>query len=281
MSRLVLRSSVVSAGGDEAITGLDFNGDPPGRRQIIWTDGAEPTPHPLTVLLKNFQRQNSARADGSSYYCSFFWGNDGAFDWGAGYGRSYYGAHPYPSQGHVKWEISTSQNDFRGLGDTANDGSEAPDVTFDAQYSQAFIAENTGGSNYRYTFYANLPDVTTTYRIRVTDANWNAPPSPAFMIGQTSDNGSGKSWGGYDDWEEQNAILRGFQIYSAALSTTHIAALGDLDTDAEVLAYCAANSITSLWYLCMNPTPSDITDKSGAGHHPAWSGASRPTLWEG
>lgn len=59
-----------------------------------------------------------------------------------------------------------------------------------------------------------------------------------------------------------------------------VAVATKLTTNAAVIAYCSANSITP-WYVNLNPTPSDISDKSGAGHDPAWLNANRPTLWEG
>ena len=45
--------------------------------------------------------------------------------------------------------------------------------------------------------------------------------------------------------------------------------------DAEVLAATADLGITSLWYLNMNPRPSDVTDKRGSGapHDPSWDGS--------
>jgi hypothetical protein len=35
----------------------------------------------------------------------------------------------------------------------------------------------------------------------------------------------------------------------------------------------------NIWYLNLSPTPTDISDKSGQGHHPAWVGSARPRLW--
>ena len=34
------------------------------------------------------------------------------------------------------------------------------------------------------------------------------------------------------------------------------------------------------WYINDNPTPTDVTDKSSAGHDPSWANSNRPTLWE-
>lgn len=230
--------------------------------------------YPATYLFKVYQRnQVSGIGDGSRYYTTFFWGNDGVFVWGTGYERSYYGAHPYPipaPTGDGKWEISTSANDFV----TRDDGS-SPYVANDAWYSQAFVAQDIGGGTYQHRFYIALPSVSAANRItnKVTSAPIT-PPTPAIVIGQTPDNGSGQSWGGYSRWEEQNAIIRGLQFYSSPLAEAQIVALAALESDAEVLAYCAANAITSLWYLNMNPTPEDVTDKRGFGtpHNPSWQG---------
>ena len=107
------------------------------------------------------------------------------------------------------------------------------------------------------------------------------PPTPAIVVGQAPDNGAGQSWGGYPGWEEFKGVIRGMQFYSYRLTDAQKGFVGSLQTDAEVLAACAANSMTIPWYLNMNPTPSDVTDKSGNGHHGAWHGTARPTLWQG
>ena len=35
----------------------------------------------------------------------------------------------------------------------------------------------------------------------------------------------------------------------------------------------------SIWYLNLDPTPTDISDKSGRGNNPDWVGTGRPGLW--
>lgn len=260
--------------------GLDWDGTGAVRRMLYWPS---PMPmYPATFLFKVYQR-NQVRGigDGSRYYTTFFWGNNGKFDWGSGYDRSYYGAHPYPMPaptGDGKWEISTSANDFV----TRDDGS-SPYVTNNAWYSQAFVAQDIGGGTYRHRFYIDLPSVATAKRIthQVTSPPVR-PPTPIICVGQAPDNGSGQSWGGYSRWEEQNAIICGLHFYSTALTEAQIVALGALQTDAEVLAYCASNNITSLWYLNMNPMPEDVTDKKGFGtpHNPSWLGTTA-RKWSG
>lgn len=71
-----------------------------------------------------------------------------------------------------------------------------------------------------------------------------------------------------------NGVIRGIQIYSSTLTLN------------EILSEVAAPLSTSkgasgVWYLNLNPTPTDISDKSGKGHNPAWVGGERPLLWSG
>lgn len=271
-----------SGGGGEALTALDWDGDPAGRRAIVFTSGTSGLPashYPMTWLWKVFQRnQVSGVGDNTRYYTTFFYGNNGLFDWAGDYWFSYYGCHPYPSPTNTsngKWELSFNASDYLGRGDNNDDNSGAPFVTNNQWYSQALVAQESGG-NLEHKFYIDLPSVDDAdYIRRGFPGEPVTPPSPCIIWGQAPDNG-GASWGGFSRWEEQNARIRGVQIYTSALSEAHVVALADLDTNAEVLAYCSANSITSLWYLNMNWTVADITDKSGNGHDPGWAGTERP-----
>lgn len=281
MGLLILRSIVA----ESSLTGLDWDGTAPGRRMLYW--GTPFAIYDATYLFKVFQRdQVSNRADGNRYCTTFFWGNNGAFAWDGGSANTYYGAHPYPALGvgppggDLAWEISVAANDFVVKQD---DVDPPPEVVYNQWYSQAFVASRESASLTHHKFYLALPSVATNATIShdVNDVGWADanPPSPAIVVGQAPDNGQGVSWGGYPGWEEQNAIIRGLQIYSAALTEAQIVARAALDTDAEVLALNTADGITSLWYLNMNPTPDDVTDKSGEGNNPAWEGAERPALY--
>lgn len=263
-------------GGAVALTGLDWDGDPAGRRAIVFSGAGLLNAYPATYLWKVFPRdQVTGIGDNTRYWTAFFWGNNGEFAWGSGYETSYYGCHPYPTPaptGTGKWEIAVFASDF-----VERDNGSSPNVTFDQWYSQALVVSDTG-SDLSHRFYINLPSVTTANRITTLVEGFNpvVPPSPCLIWGQAPDNGSGASWGGFSRWEEGNHRIRGVQVYNAALSEAHIVALSDLDTNAEVLSYCSANSITSLWYLNMNWTVADITDKSGNDNDPAWAGSERP-----
>jgi len=86
---------------------------------------------------------------------------------------------------------------------------------------------------------------------------------------------SGKQFGDAP-WEPGkelcSCILRGIQIYSSRLS------LDDIQSEIASPLSTPAGSM-SIWYLNLNPTPTDITDKSGLGNNPEWVGSGRPILW--
>lgn len=220
----------------------------------------------------------------TGYYTSFFWGNDdGAgtindtFLWKGGPGGTsdtFYGCHPYPHNGSAplfgtglehRWEISVEGNDPVDADDP---------VSNEAWYSQALRAWGATGVAKQHEYYWNLPDVTSANRVTYTSGTTygdTAPPSPALTFGDPPWQPSKERLGG---------VLRGLQIYNALLSTAQIVTLGALETDADVLAKVSELGISGLWYLNMNPADeSDISDKSGAGHHPAWWNSNRPLHW--
>jgi hypothetical protein len=91
------------------------------------------------------------------------------------------------------------------------------------------------------------------------------PPAPALTFGDAP-------W--QPGRETCACTLRGLQIYNSLLSLADIQA----EMAAPLSTPAGANSV---WYLNLNPTPTDIADKSGKGHHPAWVGTGRPALYEG
>src|SRR5690606_20431617 len=101
--------------------------------------------------------------------------------------------------------------------------------------------------------------------VRTSDPTWGNvnPPAPALTWGDAP-------WApGNEVW---NGILRGIQIYSSRLSVEDI--LAEIESPRSTAAGSA-----SIWYLNLNPTPNDISDKSGKGHHPVWVGNQRPALY--
>ncbi len=218
-----------------------------------------------TYIFRVFPRKKTVPPGKTGYWTTFFWGNNGEFSWdGSGstrYANTYYGAHPYPipePNGPGQWEISIYGRDI-------TTGSE---VVWGRWYTQAFRAWRESASTTHHEFYWDLPDTTRVLRATVTDPDWakRNPPRPAIMVGQTA-NLNGNSWGNWPGWEEFNGVIRGLQFYSGLLSVAEI--------QAEVTAPMSTpTGSSSIWYLNLDPRPTDVRDKKGVGvpHDPAWDG---------
>ena len=69
-------------------------------------------------------------------------------------------------------------------------------------------------------------------------------------------------------------MLRGIKIFNRVLSES------DMQAEAASDALATSAGMANIWYMNINPTPSDISDKSGKGHHPAWADPyNKATLW--
>jgi len=237
--------------------GLEWPGDGRVRRMLYWHN---PLPiYDATYIFRVYPRKKIAGR--YKYYTTFFWGNDGTFLWDDGKANTYYGAHPYPvprPSGPGQWEISVHSDDFVT-------GSE---VHWNRWYTQVFRAWRESPSITHHEFYWDWPYRYRVIKHTVVDPKWarKNPPTPALVMGQAP-NFKGASWGGYPGWEEFNGIIRGIQIYAGLLS------LYDIQSEIEVPKSTKAGK-KLIWYLNINPRPSDVTDKkcSGVPHNPEWSG---------
>ncbi|MDO8704572.1 MAG: hypothetical protein Q7J84_06425, partial [Sulfuricaulis sp.] len=254
-----LATVTVNASG--AVFGLDFPGSAGVANTMRFRFLNPLAIYPATYIWRAYPRRQAG------YYTAFFWGNDdgqgtlSTFLWTANGGAdSYYGAHPYPDAppngSSHSWEISIEQQDF------VNGG-----VVYDRWYTQALrVWSDATGKHHE--FYWDLPNTDSSHRVtRNASSDWgNAnPPVPALTWGDAPWNPGSEVW---------NGMLRGIQVYSANLSVADI--LSEVNVPLSTSAGAA-----NVWYLNLNPTPTDIADKSGAGHHPAWVGSERPGLWRG
>ena len=254
-----LATVTVNAAG--AQYGLDFPGSAGVANTLRFRFLNPLAIYPATYVWRAYPRRQGG------YYTAFFWGNDdgqgrlSTFLWTASGGAdSYYGAHPYPDAppngSSHSWEISIQQQDF------VNGG-----VVYDRWYTQA-LRVWSDASGKHHEFYWDLPNTDASHRVtRNAPSDWgNAnPPVPALTWGDAPWNPGNEVW---------NGMLRGIQIYSTNLSVADI--LSEVNSPLSTSAGAA-----NVWYLNLNPTPTDIADKSGAGHNPAWVGSERPSLWQG
>lgn len=254
----VARSVTVSLQGSSgSITGLDFpsNGETSQDVRFRFT-GANLLPmYPATYIWRVRPRAQSG------YYTTFFYGQiDGGF-----IATAYYGAHPYPDNGldtgrTHKWELS-----INGLDVTTDVNGNSTQLGYDQWRTQALRVFDDGTAKW-HEFYWDLADPSRMIRVNTgRDYGSNPPFTPALTFGDAP-------WS--VSFERLSGVLRGLQIYSSALSLADI-----LAEVGAPLSTVAGNS--NVWYLNQNPTPDDISDKSGRGHHPSWVGAGRPKLWSG
>ncbi len=252
-------SAIVTVTGAAAQRGLDFEGSASTSGTVRFKFTNPLAIYPATYIWKVYPVQQSG------YYTTFFWGNDdGAgtyetFAWDNGVANTFYGAHPYPNWPDVtthRWEIAT---------DHGGDFVSTELVVYDRWYTQALVAWSDSAGKHT-VFYWDLPD--TSKRIEhVADPSYGNtnPPAPALTWGDAPWNPSN---------EIMNGVIRGIQIYSTALSVNDV--LAELSAPQSTSA-----GASNIWYMNLDPTPSDISDKSGRGHHPMWVGAERPLIWTG
>lgn len=232
--------------------GLDFPGNAGSAGTVRFRFTLPLDMYPATYIWKVMPRQQAG------YYTTFFWGNDGTFYWNSGSPDSYYGAHPYPqpppSGTSHKWSVPTA---FGG------DFLSAEDVVYDRWYTQALVTWSDAAGKHA-DFYWDLPDTSKVISTLAPASFGNiVPPNAALTFGDAPWNPSE---------EIMNGIIRGIQIYSEQMSVSDI--MSEI-TSPRSTAVGQAN----MWYMNINPTPSDISDKSGAGNDPEWVGSERPGLY--
>ena len=257
------RSATVTVTGSGPLLGLDFPGSAAVTTTMRFRFFNPLAIFPATYIWRAYPRQQNG------YYTAFFWGNDdgnedlSTFLWAGPFeADSYYGTHPYPDGGGSgtpthQWEISVQQADFvNGV------------VVYDRWYTQALRVWEDNLGRKHHEFYWDLPNTDAAHSVsRIAPSSWGnrTPPRPALTWGDAP-------WApGNEVW---NGILRGIQVYSTDLSVP------DILTEANA-PLSTTSGAASIWYLNLNPTPLDISDKSGAGHDPEWVGTERPTLWTG
>lgn len=243
-----------------------------------------PSAYPLTVIYKGYPLLYGA--SNSQYYTGFFWGNRGTFTWSSGAGKCYYGAHPFPRNGGPLttdqfWELAVDGSDLSNSQAAGNQVAE--------QWNEVVTRVRHASSQYQHEVYFDYGRLGLTGEMHYNADNTygaTAPPTPCLcfcdapwsFINRTGtfadpDTGEGAEiWKGYQ---------RGYQIYTLDLSNTQLAAVTGLETDDAVKAAWAGVGLSQAdcFYLCMNPTHTDITDKSGNGNHPGWFGSQRPTTF--
>lgn len=263
------------------ITGLDFPSNVSGSDQAapfvamqylnphnnglpIWGTGSGAARTGATYIWKYKPRQQTG------YYVTMWWSNNGSFLWDGGGSDTYYGAHPYPQSSNNTgtthwWELAGTDS---GADYTSTLAATTKTVVQDVWYTQALRVIVNGDGTKTVRFYIDLPSTANGDIIQnIATSTWGEtdPPDPAITFGDSP-------WYGSFQHERLSGVLRGLKIFSRGLS------------EAEMLTEAASDTISAanIWYANPNPTPDDITDKSGQGHNFSWAdGANKATLWTG
>ena len=250
--------------------------------RVVWT-GANFLPrNPHTAIWHvkhNQQNGYYAVAWHSQYNGAFLPGND---EWG-------FGTHPFPSDGSYDsegantfpgpypsesqhfFEIADSGNDY--LSSPSSDGTQANlELQPDVWYVQARTSEIIG-SYVHMTYWPDLINNPTfkIHRQKLTSALGSTPTSPAFYFGASD----WTNQGGTTSDEALSGYLRGIKLFDDVLDISDIITEATAETNVPQTTAGAA----SVWYTNINPTATDISDKSGAGHDPIFDNANRPTTY--
>jgi hypothetical protein len=248
------------------LTGLTFPSNTGTDANTVRFDlsGANaPAMAPLTIIWRVFPVQQTG------YYTTFFVGEINSDFINTVKPHGYVGCHPYPDNFALgtnhNWEISIEGNDY-----ITDDNANNTTVVKNQWYQQAMV-QTAVGNNQHVVYYWDL--VTSSNRVMTyqttTNPLANAQTNPGVMW---ADN----PWNPAD--ECLSGTLRGIQIFQAALTLSEINSLRTAETDATALSTASGLGLTH-WYLNINPTPTDVTDKSGNGRNPSWTNANRPTLY--
>lgn len=253
------------------VTGDDFSApfvamqylNPHNNGLPIWGTGSGASRTGATYIWKYKPRQQTG------YYVTMWWSNNGSFLWDGGGSNTYYGGHPYPPGG---WSGTVHNWEIAG-GDSGSDtiltlAGTSRTVVKDVWYTQALRVIVNGDGSKTIRFYIDLPNLANTDIIQKSVlSTWGEtnPPSPALTFGDSP-------WYASFQHERLSGVLRGLKVFNRGLS------------EAELLVEAASDAISAanIWYANPNPTPDDITDKSGQGHHFSWADeANKASLWTG
>lgn len=293
MSRFLLQArhrvpaisgALAVAGNIQAIAeaGLQFpgNGTANSDIRLLWNGANLLSRTAQTVIWK-------IRYDAQAGYYAVTWSayNDGTFH----FDQYEFGGHPYPCDG--AFDGNGNATGATGGSGTVHymelagipggqDGIALPInpaflIVKDGRWlTQARTCEVISGTTLRHKVYPDIENAPSDYIQReVLLSSLPSPSAPAFYFG-ASDWRTNQPSSGRND-ECPSGVLRGMKLFNAALSASDIATEAASETNTPQ----TAAGIASVWYMNINPTPTDVTDKSGAGHDPTWANANRPTAW--
>lgn len=279
-------STAPDAGPSAPVRGLNFPSNYLAGNDIrlVWSGANLLSRTSHTVIWKARYRRQLG-------YYAWAWnsGSTGPGDWPA---NSYeYGTHPYPTTGSYDSSGQSTGGtgssgqvqyyEIAGLGAADYIASAQPlpqnatRLAYDVWVTQARSCQVIGGSTMRHIFWPDIsrPDI---YIQQDHPLAGLTAANPRFLLGCSPWREGFGGQGPTSNDECPSGDFRYLKLFSAPMSIADIAAEAASEQDRPVTAAGSA----ALWYSNINPTPSDVTDKSGAGHSPTWDNANRPTLYQ-
>lgn len=249
-------SAVVTPGVETGLLFPDYNVSASSNKMIVVWNAGEGSTAPFglypaggaTYIWRALPRQKA----NEGYWSSLFraeWTDDWAGD---AVNKEYYCCHPYPdpTDERAEWEISMNGDDFRAV-----------PVEYDRWHIQVVDVSPTKV----VTFYFDWPNTGASFRVGpITQDARSAQANPALFFGDTRYN-----------VERYCGVLRGFQYYEERLASA-----GALSVEQVNAELADPGSVRTPWYFNPNPTPDDISDKSGNGNNPKWFTAAKASLWQ-
>jgi len=255
-----------------------------GDVRLNWTGSASVSRTAQTIIWKSkYTAQNG-------YYAVWWRLPDAAATFGAT--EWYFGTHPFPCDGSVNGagqatggtggsgsvqyaEIATlgAGVDYITSPSAANGGPFL--LVADVWVTEAATVEVISGTTLRHTYWPDITNTTSFIRQDRTLASLDTPTAERVVFGGSPWRADTPTAGKTD--ESASGTFRYWKMFSAALSITDIATEAASESDSAV----TTAGIASEFYSNINPTPTDVTDKSGNGHDPAWANSNRPTLYTG
>ncbi len=147
--------------------------------------------------------------------------------------------------------------------------------TLDRLITQARTAEVVGGTTLRHVFWPDLSRPTIFIQQDKPLSSLNVATNPRFLLGCSPWREGFGGQGPTSNDECPSGEFRHLKLFNAALALTDLVAEANSTTNTPV----TTAGMTSKWYSNLDPTPTDVSDKSGAGHSPTWDNANRPTRW--
>lgn len=299
-------------GSQPSVTGLEWSGNETGNTQRVLAfngSGGSATPFAFvdtaaggaTYILRAYPKGPKSGATNPTYWTYFFWGNYGSFV----NTQNFIGCHPYPFGGPPNgqgqnMEISVAGNDYpeAGLGANRealgywspdnNNANGSAELTWNRWYTVVCRVFRVDANTVRHQLFwdwdlfISSDGTAGWYQRTISSASWgdvsNDPPNPSIVIGEAPPNNANTaSWGDYVGREQCKGILRGFQIYDKCLGNqVQVPTVEDLNE--ITLEIDVPGSVRTPWYLCLNPTPSNVNSTSSS-NHPWFPSGNKPSFW--